>query len=1177
MARRRKKSKAAVDLQKAAGNNGQSPMLIHKSLPSLPPGVTAETTPSAETETPPLDTHMEEHIEPVPRPRHFGSRADSSRSIRRDASPAASGAFGDTRRDNLTLPATTYKSSHRHSVISQKSDISGSGEDFFIPLALDTNPAPVPSPVVRSQIHEDAPPEPERVRPKITETNGSPRDYFSARKGSSASRQGSREKKSMVSDHVTKDQDSNQISSHAGTPHIAYQEKGRKPSSELTDTIRKRKEPLVSISSPNGNVATPPNGSDITHIQHASSPTQSEDSKSFSIQNEMFKLQEVPKGKKSGGSARSSRSEASSPLLNASSMSNTTRSISASIETPNQNQLKEQTIVIPSTGSPKSFQPKAKTDDSAGTYQEPREDVDTSPDSARSAPSVIPSQLLHKPKREDSLGASQGKKSVPRKEVPSANQSKSSASSQRSHTGVEDSSSGSSATTTQNSPVTQSQVNGSKTLLHGPVSYPAPMESHEVPVPPVRAKGRGMHSSASSKDSFTAPRAPPQPPADTPKSPEFQLHSLSMQTSPLGDQKPSPKLPRYSGGGEFSMDEDMARILGSEEAENSTSFLRRVSHSVRHGRSYSDKGTRMSNPQRWPKSPLTGSTSAAYTQDMSSPITASPDAKEENIWLRNQMRRMELKNAEQENIIADLKARLDGTANIKQVNTELSEKRSTMVVLDAQKEIVIRELEILTDRIAAAQNSNEPFDVDKMMSEVLRDFAVALQQLKESLSSQIEDLIQKRNRLIDEISNLTQMKEKDQQEYESLIAKNSQLGELNNQLVVQIKEFYNNRGALAGPGGANFDGMRLSTNGLGIYAGNQDHRSDGSSWDSRDTRGNEGSLFGSQAQLQHDYEAEPATVLTAPQVVNIRKGQPKKSMWKKGGQTVAKGVSKGFKGAFSSNAQNQYHREGQIQESVPYGQLPSEQGGIMGRAPHEASRPSGQGPFGLFGGAQKYPSRAAHLKGQSNGSMPNIVTANASHLFGSELESRAEYERRPIPSIVTRCIEEVQLRGMDIEGIYRKSGGAGQVKIIQEGFEASEDYDISDPDLDINAVTSALKQYFRKLPTPLVTYDVYDKILESNDIPDTQQRVSVLTHAIHQLPQRHRDCFNFLIFHLARVAEREKENLMTPLNLAVVFAPTIMRPLSLEREMNDMHMKNQAIQFLIENNEIIFAGPQPAI
>jgi hypothetical protein len=99
-------------------------------------------------------------------------------------------------------------------------------------------------------------------------------------------------------------------------------------------------------------------------------------------------------------------------------------------------------------------------------------------------------------------------------------------------------------------------------------------------------------------------------------------------------------------------------------------------------------------------------------------------------------------------------------------------------------------------------------------------------------------------------------------------------------------------------------------------------------------------------------------------------------------------------------------------------------------------------------------------------------------LFGSELVDRAE--RRQIPSVVTRCIEEVELRGMDIEGIYRKTGGNSQVKIIQDGFEKMDDYDISDPNLDITAVTSVLKQYLRRLPTPLLTFDVYDSILEAN-------------------------------------------------------------------------------------------------
>lgn len=45
---------------------------------------------------------------------------------------------------------------------------------------------------------------------------------------------------------------------------------------------------------------------------------------------------------------------------------------------------------------------------------------------------------------------------------------------------------------------------------------------------------------------------------------------------------------------------------------------------------------------------------------------------------------------------------------------------------------------------------------------------------------------------------------------------------------------------------------------------------------------------------------------------------------------------------------------------------------------------------------------------------------------------------------------------------------------------------------------------------------------------------------------------------------------MTPKNLAVVFAPTIMFERSIEREMTDMHAKNLAVQFVIENSRHIF-------
>lgn len=173
-----------------------------------------------------------------------------------------------------------------------------------------------------------------------------------------------------------------------------------------------------------------------------------------------------------------------------------------------------------------------------------------------------------------------------------------------------------------------------------------------------------------------------------------------------------------------------------------------------------------------------------------------------------------------------------------------------------------------------------------------------------------------------------------------------------------------------------------------------------------------------------------------------------------------------------------------------------------------------------------------------------------------------------------KTLETNNSEGMDAEGIYRKSGGNSQIQHVKEGFEQSNDFDISDSDLDINAVTSALKQYFRKLPTPLITYPVYDKLLDSTTVIDEQHRIVLMRSAINELPARHRDCLEFLVFHLARVAQREKDNLMTSLNVAVVFAPTIMRPESIAREMSDTQAKNQAVQFLIENCHSVFLGEE---
>ncbi|KAE8348837.1 hypothetical protein BDV28DRAFT_75677 [Aspergillus coremiiformis] len=616
------------------------------------------------------------------------------------------------------------------------------------------------------------------------------------------------------------------------------------------------------------------------------------------------------------------------------------------------------------------------------------------------------------------------------------------------------------------------------------------------------------------------------------------FHQSDLQRQ--ADRAGSPSVLRYNGGADFSMDEDTTPLTGSDDpqaAQSSESFLRRVSNSVRHNRSFSDKGSRLAKDSKWPKSPVNGT---APFQDIGSPTAVSPESTgpEEVAWLRSELRKERQRVLERDQKIVEMEAMLNATADVKQANTELNEKRSTMVVLDARKEIVMRELSVLNDHLEAEKRGGSgTLDVGKLTNRVLRDFVESIQKLKDSFTPQIEELVQKRNETAEELANFNRKKDKSFQEFEQLSSKNAQLAELNNQLVHQIQELYK----------ANSSESNRGANGLGIYS----HGKEKSLSSIDALKAGNTDLVPSVSTANMSEDAEPATILPGPQVVSIRKGQPRKFNWKKGGQNVAKGVTKGLNRAFGSSES----------ATEPTPGLPRSQ----------TQDPSRQG-FGFFGNQRN---KQAGSKMPTADSVPALGEGSPTALFGTDLEQRMEHEKSIIPAIITRCIQEVELRGMDMEGIYRKSGASSAIQTIRDGFERQpQDYDISDPDLDIHAVTSALKQYFRKLPNPLITFDVYETIIETGEVSPQPERIETLQKCLLELPRVHRDVLEFLIFHLKRVVEREKENLMTSQNIAVVFAPTIMRPQSLAREMTDVQKKNEVLKFLVENCQEVFMGLQ---
>ena len=109
---------------------------------------------------------------------------------------------------------------------------------------------------------------------------------------------------------------------------------------------------------------------------------------------------------------------------------------------------------------------------------------------------------------------------------------------------------------------------------------------------------------------------------------------------------------------------------------------------------------------------------------------------------------------------------------------------------------------------------------------------------------------------------------------------------------------------------------------------------------------------------------------------------------------------------------------------------------------------------------------------------------------------------------------------LDYEGIYRKTGGSGQSKIITQLFERGDyaSFDLLDCERfnDICSVTSVLKTYFRSLPNPLLTFVLHDEFIFASTIHDPIHKSGKYADLVKQLPTEHYYTLRTLMLHLHR-------------------------------------------------------------
>lgn len=89
--------------------------------------------------------------------------------------------------------------------------------------------------------------------------------------------------------------------------------------------------------------------------------------------------------------------------------------------------------------------------------------------------------------------------------------------------------------------------------------------------------------------------------------------------------------------------------------------------------------------------------------------------------------------------------------------------------------------------------------------------------------------------------------------------------------------------------------------------------------------------------------------------------------------------------------------------------------------------------------------------------------------------------------------------------------------------------------------------------------------MENND-----KKIHAFSEILLQLPKSHYDTMSFLFNHLQKVVENASLNRMTVKNLAMVFAPTLMRHNDPSKDFLDISYKNATIEYILLNTDKLF-------
>ncbi|XP_051870909.1 rho GTPase-activating protein 31 isoform X2 [Pristis pectinata] len=167
--------------------------------------------------------------------------------------------------------------------------------------------------------------------------------------------------------------------------------------------------------------------------------------------------------------------------------------------------------------------------------------------------------------------------------------------------------------------------------------------------------------------------------------------------------------------------------------------------------------------------------------------------------------------------------------------------------------------------------------------------------------------------------------------------------------------------------------------------------------------------------------------------------------------------------------------------------------------------------------------------------------------FGCDLGEHLQNSNQDVPQVLKSCAEFIEKHGI-VDGVYRLSGITSNIQRLRQEFGTEQRPDLTKEVYlqDIHCVGSLCKLYFRELPNPLLTYELYKKFTEAVTAQSEEEQLVRIQNVIKELPPPHYRTLEYLSKHLTHIASFSTKTNMHSRNLALVWAPNLLRSKEIE-------------------------------